>query len=70
MPEKRDFNLAGKDYFTEEEAAHYACVSYSQFRKCAEQEGLYPVQWMGKRVFRRTDIQRAIERNADAQSPR
>lgn len=24
--------LAGKDYFTEEEAAFYSCVSLSQFR--------------------------------------
>ncbi len=27
------FYLSGKDYLTEQEAAHYVCVSLSQFRK-------------------------------------
>lgn len=60
-------NLEGKDYFTREEAAHYACVSLSQWKRRAPELGLRPIQWMGKPVFRRVDIQRAIEHEATKQ---
>jgi len=53
--------LAGKDYFTQAEAAAYACVSLSQFRARADEYGIRPVLWMGKLVYRRGDIARAIE---------
>ena len=53
-----------KDYFTEEEAADYCCVSYSQFRKCKDETGIAPGVFMGKLLYRRTDLQRAIERGA------
>ena len=39
--------LAGKDYFTQAEAAAYACVSLSQFRARADEYGIRPVLWMG-----------------------
>ena len=54
-------DLAGKDYFTQAEAAHYCCVSESQFRKYASEVGLLPGLFMGKMVYRRSDCQRAIE---------
>lgn len=59
--DRLEFNLLGKDYLTEAEAAHYACVSESQFRAKAREYGILAVRFMGKKVFRKTDIQRAIE---------
>ena len=38
-------NLLGKDYFTVSEAAHYACVSESQFRAKAQEFGIPVVKW-------------------------
>ena len=69
----RLFDLAGKDYLNEQEAAHYACVSYSQFRQHAAAHGLCAFRWMGRKVFRKADIQRAMEKvravAADAETP-
>lgn len=64
---RRFFNLAGKDYFTEQEAAFYACVSYSQFRQKAIYYGITPFEFMGKRVFRRTDLAATMEQAAQVQ---
>lgn len=54
-------DIAGKDFLDEQEAAHYACVSYSQFRKHAAAIGLRAIVWMGKRVYRKDDIRAAME---------
>ncbi|HEY9546692.1 MAG TPA: hypothetical protein VIR56_11840 [Solimonas sp.] len=54
-------DIAGKDFLDEQEAAHYACVSYSQFRKHAAAIGLRAFPWMGKRVYRKDDIRSAME---------
>jgi hypothetical protein len=59
--EKAELNIVGKDYLTEDEAAHYCCVSYSQFRRCAQEYSLQPRTFMGKKVYRKTDLQRAME---------
>lgn len=59
-----DLNLAGKDFFSEAEAAHYCCVSYNHFRRQVESYGVYPFIWMGKRVYRKADLQRAMEEKA------
>ena len=59
---RKAFDLSGKDYFTREEAAHYCCVSLSQFKRQAQFYGLWPIPFMGKPVYRRADCQRAIER--------
>ena len=56
-------DLSGKDYFDEAEAAHYACVSISQFRKHAKENAIQPAVFMGKKVYRRSDIQRALEKS-------
>lgn len=34
--------ISGKDYLTQKEAAHYACVSERQFREKARYYGLLP----------------------------
>lgn len=53
--------LLGKDYLTEPEAACYACVSTSQFRKYAADVGIHARTFMGKKVYRKADLQRALE---------
>src|SRR3546814_16605912 len=55
-------DIAGKDFLDEQEAAHYACVSYSQFRKHDAAFALRAFPWMGKRAFRKDDIRRAMEK--------
>ena len=57
--------LAGKDYFTQAEAARYCGVSLSQFRKHAESVGLRPITFMGKLLYRRADCRRAIEEHGN-----
>jgi hypothetical protein len=61
MADASNINLLGKDYLTEVEAAHYACVSHSQFREHAAGFGIFPFTFMGKKVYRKVDIQRAME---------
>lgn len=58
---KSDLNLLGKDYFTREEAAHYCCVSLSKFTEQHRCYGLLPFRFMGRVVFRKADIQQAME---------
>ena len=54
-------DLAGKDYFTVAEAAHFACVSIRKFSDLRKQHNITPFQWGGKAVFRRCDIVAAME---------
>ena len=54
-------DLRGLDYFTQDQAARYAGVSLSQFRKLAAKQGIFPGDFMGKMLYRKTDLQRAIE---------
>jgi len=58
---KLNFNLLGKDYLNEKEAAHYAGVSYDHFRKNAIRLGVFPARILGKKVYRKADLQRVIE---------
>jgi len=58
----REINLLGKDFFSEAEAAHYCCVSLSQFRERAPEYNIVATWFMGKKLYRREDLQRAIER--------
>jgi len=55
-------NLLGKDYLTEKEAAHYCGVSFSQFRAKRKDEGIQCLRHMGKKLFRRHDLERSIEK--------
>ncbi len=57
----KELSLSGKDYFTVREAAHYCCVSESQFKDRVKDSPIPSATFMGKRVFRRNDLQRAIE---------
>jgi hypothetical protein len=55
-------DLSGLDYFTDEDAAWYCRCSPSQFRKKAEQHGLVAFSHMGKKLYRKADVQRSLER--------
>lgn len=62
-------NILGKDYLTETEAAHYACLSLSAFREKSKEYGILPIRVLGtrKKAYRKADIQRAIEQSAKCQ---
>jgi hypothetical protein len=62
--EKQSYDLAGKDYFTASEAAHYCCVSLSHFRENIRNSGLPPGKLWGKYIYRRSDLRRLIEETA------
>ena len=57
-------DLAGKDYFTEKEAAHYCGVCLRQFQKKIKQTPLRAGRFFGKNMYRRTDLQKLIEETA------
>ena len=57
-----EMNLSGKDYLTEREAAHYCGVSYSQFKRKRLDYGIGSMRFMGKKIYRRADLQSAIEK--------
>jgi len=50
-----------KDYLSEKQAAEYTCVSPRQFRKLAKEYGIFAAVHMGKKVYRKADIQNSIE---------
>lgn len=56
-----DMDLRGKDYFTREEAAHYACMSLRQWDGVRRAQGIEPFPWAGKLVYRKEDIKLAME---------
>lgn len=56
----KDYNLLGKDFFNEKEAAHYCGVSLSQFRAKAAENGISSRKFMGKWVYRRDMIKARI----------
>lgn len=57
----KELNLSGKDWFMEIEAAHYCGVSDRQFREHALAYGLKPRRFMGKKLYARADLFRAID---------
>ena len=57
----REFYISGKEWLTTDEAAHYACVSSAQWRAHREEHGIFPTMFMGKMLFRKQDIDLAIE---------
>lgn len=56
--------MPDKDYLTTAQAAEYACVSLTTWKRKARKLGILPIRFMGKKLYRRLDIQRAIEREA------
>ena len=59
------FQLDGKDYFNEDEAAHYLGVSVRHFLRIREQECLEPIRSYGRNLYRRADLRRLIEMQSD-----
>ena len=55
------------DYFNRKQAAAYCCVSLSQFLKHQYTYGIRPFTFMGKVVYRKEDLRRAMEREANKQ---
>ncbi|NIJ87012.1 hypothetical protein FHY35_004062 [Xanthomonas arboricola] len=53
-------NIAGKDWLTVDEAAHYCGVSNSQFRKHAASYGICPRNFMGKQLYEKNALYAAI----------
>lgn len=53
--------LKDREYLSEKDAALFACVSLSHFRKEAPRYGIFPGWFMGKKVYRRDDLVRALE---------
>ncbi|WP_448134497.1 hypothetical protein [Stenotrophomonas rhizophila] len=54
------FDLAGKDWLTVEEAAYYCGVSISQFNTKAAGYSLAPRNFMGKKLYEKAALYRAI----------
>ena len=49
-------NLSGKDYFTIDEAAEYACISTSHWRAKVQPQ-FPPGLFFGKQIYRRADVE-------------
>jgi hypothetical protein len=58
----KEFNLAGKDWFTEAEAAHYCGVSVRQFAARSTDYGISAKRFMGKKLYERAALHEAISR--------
>lgn len=54
-------DLSGKDWLTVDEAAHYCGVSVSQFNAKAGEYDLSPRQFMGKKLYEKNELYRAIQ---------
>jgi hypothetical protein len=58
-----EFNIAGKDWLKEDEAAFYCGVSLAQFRQGYPQLGIIPKRFMGKKLYSKAELCLAIERS-------
>ncbi len=54
------FGISGKDWLTVEQAAFYCGVSVAQFNAKAPSLGLAPRNFMGKKLFEKAALHRAI----------
>ena len=59
-----ELNLLGKDYLSEKEAAAYCCVSLHHFHRQRVEEGITCIRHMGKKLFRKSDLIKSIEKHA------
>ena len=53
-----------EQYLTMRDAAKFCGVSYDHFRRERASHGVAAIYFMGKRLFRKSDLINAIERNA------
>ncbi|NID06832.1 hypothetical protein HBF26_18240 [Luteibacter jiangsuensis] len=60
---EKSLNIAGKDWFTEEEAAFYCGVSLRQFQTHYGELGIQPRRFMGRKLFARDELSAVIERS-------
>ena len=54
-------HLEGKDWFTEAEAAEYCGVALATFREGYRELGIVPRRFMGRKLYSRSDLFRAID---------
>ena len=59
---EKEINLAGKDFFNELEAAHYCCVSPSQFREHILEYGVLAREFMGKKIYDRGELYKVMQK--------
>lgn len=62
------FDIRGKDWLTVDEAAHYCGVSSRQFRRNASDLGLVPRNFMGKQLYEKNELYKAIENSGNWKS--
>lgn len=62
------FDTRGKDWLTVDEAAHYCGVSSRQFRRNAPELGLVPRNFMGKQLYEKNELYKAIENSGNWKS--
>lgn len=65
----KPLNIAGKDWFTVDEAAYYCGVSRSQFMACARDYGLSARRFMGKKLYDRAALYDAIAKSPSWDRP-
>ena len=53
-----------KDYLTTREAAQFCGVSYDHFIRNRSKQGIPAVHFMGKKLYRKQDLVKAIEKYA------
>lgn len=56
----KPFDIAGKDWLTVDEAAHYCGVSLRQFNEHANDYGLQARNFMGRKLYAKADLYQAI----------
>lgn len=63
MRDAPTFNIAGKDWFTEPEAAFYCGVSLRKFQTDAPFLGIRPRRFMGKKLYSKNELFDLIEKS-------
>jgi len=58
--------FSDKEFLTLREAAHFCGVSYHHFVKNRADYGISSIYFMGKQLYRKSDLVRAIEQLAPA----
>lgn len=57
----KPFDIAGKDWLTVDESAHYCGVSLRQFKERASDYRLQPRKFMGRKLYSKAELYLAIE---------